>query len=134
MTDEEAYEFYANPAHLEIAGPARKHPKDQLTKALSVRVSPSMLNQVTAAAAAADCTAGAWVRRVLRDELQRARAAARAAVPRPEGLIEGSGHRGEPRTLSSSLGLKAWAFTCPHLSVGGVASASCVFCGPLEAA
>ena len=34
MNDQEAYDYYANPEHLKIAGPARKHPKDRLTKTL----------------------------------------------------------------------------------------------------
>ena len=145
MDDREAYEFYADPAHLEIAGPRRKHPKDQLTRVLSVRISPSLLNQVTAAAAAESRSAGSWVRRVLRGELQRQRAA-----ERPRGLIGESGRAGQPKSLPSSLrpsGIRRGygyamtitasgrgrTFSCPHMSVSNVASASCEQCGPLEA-
>lgn len=55
------------------------------------------------------------------------------AVQRPEGVIEGSGRAGEPRALRSSLG-RPHTFSCPHLSVGNVASASCGTCGPLDVA
>ena len=49
---------------------------------------------------------------------------------RPEGLIPGSGRRGEARTLP--LAARGRTFTCPHLSIGNVASASCGTCGPLQ--
>ena len=70
MTDDrEAYEYYLDPEHLEITGPARKHPKDELTEFLTVRLSPSILGQVKAAAAEEGRTAGSWVRQVIRLEL-----------------------------------------------------------------
>ena len=71
MNDREAYEYYLDPAHLESTGPARKHPKDELTKLLSARISPSLLGQVAAAASAEDRPVGAWIRRALRNELER---------------------------------------------------------------
>ena len=69
MTDRAAYEYYLDPAHLEVTGPARKHPKDELTEFLTVRLSPSMLSQVKAAAEQEGRTAGSWVRQVIRLEL-----------------------------------------------------------------
>ena len=140
MNDQEAHDYYADPEHLKIAGPARKHPKDMLTGCLSARISPSLLNQVTSAAAAEGISAGAWARRALRNELERSgwkageRARRAAGAARPEGLIEGSGRRGGPRALPSSLSLRRRSFSCPHLSVGNVASVICGTCGPLESA
>ena len=32
MNDQEAHDYYADPEHLKITGPARKHPKDELTE------------------------------------------------------------------------------------------------------
>lgn len=56
-----------------------------------------------------------------------------AAPPmRPSGVIEGSGRQGDSRTLLSSLSGRT--FSCPHFSVGNVASAACPECGPLQAA
>jgi hypothetical protein len=55
------------------------------------------------------------------------------SVQRPQGLIEGSGQRGGPRALRSSLD-RPRTFSCPHFSIGNVTFASCVTCGPLEAA
>jgi hypothetical protein len=55
------------------------------------------------------------------------------AVERPQGLIEGSGVKGEPRALRSFLD-RPRTFSCPHFSVGNVASAACETCGPLDAA
>lgn len=52
---------------------------------------------------------------------------------RPTGLIPGSGRSGEPKALTSSLRLHG-TFSCPHMSIGGVASASCGTCGPMRAA
>ena len=127
MNDQEAYEYYLDPAHLVPAGPARKHSKDGLKKVLTLRISPSLLNQVTRTAVAEGCSVSSWARRVLRDELARGRAEAR----RPEGLIPGSGRQGRARALPSSLSLQPRTFSCPHLSVGNVTSASCGTCGPL---
>jgi hypothetical protein len=55
------------------------------------------------------------------------------SVQRPEGLIEGSGVKGEPRAMSSTLD-RPRTFSCPHFSVGNVVSASCETCGPLDVA
>lgn len=53
-----------------------------------------------------------------------------ASVPRPQGLIPGSGRQGEPKALRSSLSLSC-TFRCEHISIGNVAGASCGQCGPL---
>ena len=71
MNDQEAHEFYADPEHLETSGPGRKHPKDELTEFLSARISPSLLGQVTRAAVSEERSVGSWVRRALRNELER---------------------------------------------------------------
>jgi hypothetical protein len=157
VNDQEAYEYYLDPEHRESAGPGRKHPKDELTKILTARISPSLLGQITAAAASEGRPVSAWVRRALRNELEqsgwraserRRREAAHAttaevtggravpprAFPRPEGIIPGSGRAGEPRALTSSLSMRPQTFTCPHFSIGNVTSASCEQCGPLTAA
>ena len=128
MSDQEAHDFYADPAHLKIAGPGRKHPKDELTEHMSFRISPSMRGQVTGAAASEGRAADSWVRRALRNELQR-----RGAAERPEGLIEGSGRRGEPKPLPSSLQSRHRTFSCPHFSIAHVDSSTCMTCGPLTA-
>jgi hypothetical protein len=57
----------------------------------------------------------------------------RIGADRPVGLIEGSGRRGEPRTLQSSLSLRSRTFSCPHLSVGNATEVACGTCGPLVA-
>lgn len=146
VDDREAYEYYADPAHREAAGPPRKHPKDMLTAVLNVRVSPALLSRVTARAAAEGRSAGFWVRRALWLALM---AEERPhAVPRPEGLIEDAGRRGEPKALRSSLETRrsygyaatitlsgnGRTFTCPHFSIGNAVSASCEQCGPLVSA
>jgi hypothetical protein len=55
------------------------------------------------------------------------------AVQRPAGVIDGSGVAGEPRAIPSTLS-RLRTFSCPHFSIGNVASAACEICGPLEAA
>lgn len=58
----------------------------------------------------------------------------RAGAERPLNLIGGSGRAGDARALPSSLSLPPnRTFTCPHLSIGNAASASCGICGPLPA-
>ena len=133
MNDREAYEYYLDPAHLESTGPARKHPKDELTKLLSARISPSLLGQIASAAAIEGRPVSAWVRRALRSELERS--GRRALRHRhPEGLIPGSGRAGEPGALSSSLQMRPRTFTCPHFGISNVTAAACKHCGPLQAA
>jgi hypothetical protein len=54
---------------------------------------------------------------------------------RPAGLIPGSGRMGELKALPSSRSIgAARTFACPHMSIGGVVSATCFTCGPLQAA
>jgi hypothetical protein len=52
---------------------------------------------------------------------------------RPTGIIPGSGRMGEPKSLTSSLVLGR-TFSCPHMSIGNVESASCGVCGTMRAA
>lgn len=62
--------FYEHPEHrLVLAGSGRKHPKDELIRFLTVRLSPSMLGQVRVAAAEEGCTVGSWVRQAIRSAL-----------------------------------------------------------------
>jgi hypothetical protein len=49
-------------------------------------------------------------------------------------IVPGSGRMGEPHRIPSSLSLRPRTFSCPHLSVGNVVSATCGSCGPLAAA
>jgi predicted DNA-binding protein len=58
----------------------------------------------------------------------------RTGAERPRGLIPGSGRKGEPKALRSSLGTRSGGstFSCSHMSIGGVQSASCGICGPLR--
>lgn len=51
-------------------------------------------------------------------------------APRPQALVPGSGRKGEPKALRSSL-TRAATFACPHMSIGNATSASCGICGPL---
>ncbi len=152
MSGDEAHEYYADPEHRKISGPARKHPKDELTEFLSARISPSLLAQVTSASAAEGLPVSTWARRALRNELERSgwraderrrrKAALTGAaevtgghavepgcIPRPAGLIEGSGRRGEPREAPSAGRM----FSCRHFSIAHVDSATCMTCGPLAA-
>jgi len=155
MDDREAYEYYADPANQVPVGPARKHPKDQLTRVLSARISPSLINQVTAAAGAEGRSVGSWVRRALRDALEqsgwraderRRREAAQAntaevtggrSIPCraiPSSLPTLSVHRGYGYAVTLTATGYGRTFACPHFSVGNAVSASCEQCGPLSAA
>lgn len=132
MNDQEAYDYYLDPAHREPAGKGRRHPKDRLTKVLTLRISPSLLSRVTDAAAQEGRSVGAWARKALRRELERC-----AREHRPHEVIEGSGRLVAPRGIPSSLSLgprtSGTTFSCPHMSISGVTGASCSQCGPLPA-
>jgi hypothetical protein len=129
MDDREAYEFYLDPANRAVTGPARRHPKDRLTKVISLRLSQSLFRRVANAAAQEGVPVGTWARKALRRELERC-----AREHRPYEVIEGSGRLVAPRGIPSSLSLgTARTFACPHLSISGVTSASCCQCGPLPA-
>jgi hypothetical protein len=129
MDDREAYEFYADPAHREASGPARKRQGQQprLSGMTSIRFAPEVIEAVKGLAFSEGVTVGSWIRRLVDREI-----GARARQ-RPQGLVEGSGVAGDPRALTSTLS-RARTFSCPHFSVGNVVSASCETCGPLEAA
>jgi len=131
MDDREAYEFYKDPEHLQVAGRGYRRKADRLTEIVSVRFSGRMLAAANAAAEAAGLPLGHWLRRLVGCELARLR-----RVERPSGLIPGSERRGAAKALPSSLGTcnrHGRTFACPHLSIGNVVSASCGICGPLRA-
>jgi hypothetical protein len=133
--------FYENPEHLRLAGPGRRRKDDQLTEIVSVRLSKRMLAAATAAAEVADRELSDWLRQAVSFELMRLGRERRAREERPTGLIPGSGRKGEQKALRSSLqwslgtqgGNGGWTFACPHMSIGGVAEASCDACGPMSA-
>jgi hypothetical protein len=176
VNDREAYEYYLDPEHLKPAGPGRRRKGQRLTSLNSVRFAPEVIEAVKAAAFGEGITVGAWIRRLVRRELEAPetvemvvdglpeplrlpadalRAIAAAVTPaliqhgqvsltlgsphtgaeRPAGLIPGSGRQGEPKALTSSRSIgAARTFACPHMSIGGVVSASCDICGPLHVA
>lgn len=127
MNDREAYEFYADPANREAAGPPRKRKGQRLASMTSVRFAPEVIEAVKDRAFGEGFTVGSWIRRLVQRELDSLRS-------RPSGLIEGSGRAGEPRALGSSLVQQPRTFTCPHLSVSNVTWASCGTCGPIGVA
>ena len=133
MNDREAYEFYADPANLAPAGPARKRVGRRLTSMSSVRFTPEVIEQVKQLATAEDVTVGAWIRAAVARESERKR---RTWLDEHCGELEvvpGSGRAVAPRAIPSSLSQRPRTFSCPHLSIGNVVSASCVTCGPLAA-
>ena len=72
-----------------------------------------------------------WIRRAVRQAVERAQRA------RPEGLIPGSGRAGMHLAYTSALTAQRApqrTFSCQHLSVAGVMSATCWQCGPLAPA
>ena len=124
MDDREAHEFYANPANLRAVGSGRRRSGSRLTTMLPVRFRPEVIEAVKNIASEEGITASAWIRR-----------AAQRALERPHDLVPGSGRAGTPRAVPSSLSLGApRAFSCPHMSIGNVARASCGICGPMRAA
>ena len=130
MNDEEAFEFYSDPANRIPAGPGRKRKGPRFTSLTSVRFDPQVIESVKSIAFAEGITVGAWIRRAVERERER------EARQRPAGLIPGSGRKGEPRSLSSSpatVSSHGRTFACQHMSIGNVASASCGICGPLQA-
>ena len=135
MTDQEAYDFYADPANLAVSGPGRRRKRPTLTNMISVRFAPEVIAEVKDIASAEGVTVGAWIRRrvdaVLRD---RRRMAWLDAHRHELEVVPGSGRIGPSRSIPSSLSLGAQrTFACPHMSVSGVTAAACGECGPLAA-
>jgi hypothetical protein len=125
--DDEAAAFYADPANRIPVGPPRKRRKSEVVSVRMDRVMVALIRRY----AGPDVTVSAWVRRVVQRQLRELR-----ARERPTGLIPGSARAGEPKALPSSLRTGPWptqTFTCPHLSISGVAGASCGTCGSLPA-
>lgn len=69
MNDDEAYEFYANPEHLQITGPGRKRQGQRLTAMTAVRFAPEVIEAVKERASGEGVTVGSWIRRLVRREL-----------------------------------------------------------------
>jgi hypothetical protein len=127
VNDQEAYEYYLDPEHLETTGPGCKPKRPALTNMTAVHFTPEAIKAVKVVAHKEGVTVSSWIRRLVQQEL--------AAHERPAGLIPGSGRMGELKALPSSRSIGgARTFACPHMSIGGVVSASCGTCGPLQAA
>jgi len=135
MDDREAYEFYADPANLVPAGPARRRRRPPKTAILSVRIDPARRAAIERIADAWGLDVSDWVRGALRREEYRHRV---KWLDRHRGELEvvpGSSRAGVPVAIPSSLSLpSARTFACLHFSIGNVASASCGVCGPLPVA
>ena len=131
MNDQAAHGFYADPANLVPAGPGRRRKRPLLTSMASVRFAPEVIAQVKGLASAEGVTVGAWIRRAVRQAVERAQRA------RPEGLIPGSGRAGRPvgfTSVTAQLAPAGTVFRCAHMSASGVTSLSCWQCGPLAPA
>lgn len=123
MDEREAHAFYADPANLRLAGPARKRRGQRLTSMVPIRFQPEVIGAATVLAKREGMTVSGWIRRlVLREVI-------RAGRERPAGLIEGPGRAGAQKALASSLG--PGSASCPHFAIGNVTAASCAECGPL---
>ena len=140
MTDEEAYEFYKDPEHLQVLGRGYRRKADRLTEVKSVRFSARMLAAAEAAAGADDRDVGSWIRMLVSFELIRLARMERERIARehrPYEVVEGSGRAVAPRNLTSALGTfngYGKTFACQHMSIGNITGASCGICGPLAAA
>ena len=177
VSDQEAYDYYADPANQVPAGPPVRRKRPRLTGMTSIRFDPAVIKAATALAHEEGMTVSSWIRKLVQRETEPPRmvevacdgldepllipesalaAITTAALPaivrhgsvslrigtprpqarveRPADLIEGSGRRGQPKALPSSLQLKRRSFACPHLSVGNVTAVICEACGPLEGA
>jgi hypothetical protein len=69
MTDDEAYEFYANPENLQITGPGRKRQGQRLTSMTAVRFAPEVIEAVKNRAFGEGVTVGSWIRRLVDREI-----------------------------------------------------------------
>lgn len=71
MDDREAYEFYADPAHREVAGPGRKRRGQQprLSGMTSIRFTPEVIEAVKERAFGEGVTVGSWIRRLVDREI-----------------------------------------------------------------
>lgn len=129
MDDREAYEFYANPANRAVSGPGRKRQGQQprLSGMTSVRFTPEVIETVKGIALGEGVTVGSWIRRLVDRAIEAHRR------QHPADIIEGSGQRGTPRALRSSLD-RPRSFACPHMSIGNVTIAECAECGPMPLA
>ena len=118
MNDQEAHDYYADPANLATTGPGYRRKRPTLTAMTAVRFAPQVIDEVKDVAFAEGITVGAWIRRLVDGELSRRSEA--AFVTFTLGMT--SPPPGHPRS-----------FSCPHMSVGNVVAAGCGICGPLAA-
>ena len=135
MDDREAHEFYKDPAHLAIAGPARKHQSPAKTAMVAVRFDPAVIEAVMRLTEGTGTTVSSWIRAAVQREEYRQRVKWLDEHSHELEAVPGSGRACAPRSVPSSLDLGApRTFSCQHMSIGGVQGASCGICGPLPAA
>ena len=104
MDDQEAYDFYSNPANRLTAGPGVKRAGQPQVDMNRIRFTTEVIEAVKRRASDDGTTVGSWIRRVVSRELD---------SPRDQALQ---------------------TFMCPHLTVSGAESAACLVCGPLHPA
>lgn len=152
MNDQQAYDFYADPAHLVPAGQGRRRKRPILARrravqiesrpsgshVLSVRLPAAMAEELLAVVSGKGSSISAVVREVIGRYLADRRRMAWLDEHRHElEVVPGSGRLVTPRAIPSTLTLSgpgARTFGCPHMSVSNVTSASCGQCGPMSAA
>ena len=142
MNDQEAHEFYKDPEHLRITGPARKPSRPPKTAMVAVRFDPATIAAVKRLTDGTGQTVSAWIRDAVRREESRQRVKWLDEHRHEREVGPGSGRMAEPRALRSSLtaGTRTGVtgtgrtFSCQHMSISNVESAACGICGPLREA
>ncbi len=76
MSDEEAHEFYADPANQEPAGEPRALPRRPLSTHVPVRFRPETIALIKELAAREDTTVSGWIRKEIDEAIRR-------KLPRP---------------------------------------------------
>lgn len=69
MTPEQEYEYYAQPANQQPAGPAQRR-QPRLSAMVPVRFPPELLEEVRRRAEADDRSLSSWIRRAVEHELR----------------------------------------------------------------
>lgn len=69
MSQDEEYEFYAQPEHQVPQGPARRRRRSTLSEMVPVRFDPETLIALRRAAEADDRSVSSWIRRAVEHEL-----------------------------------------------------------------
>ena len=103
MSEAQAHEFYKDPEHLAVAGPAQQREQPMKSGMNPVRFAPDVIAVVKRFARQDDVTVSTWIRRLVGREIQRRQPSATAVTSQAPSVVFEYPETLRPRSQTLSL-------------------------------